>query len=53
MASDTKAALAVIKELIKGGSYKDALLQCKEVLRTSPDSFEGNVYVSSSHNDST
>lgn len=44
MISDTKSALAVIKDLIKGGSFKDALLQCKDLLRTSPDSFEGNVY---------
>lgn len=45
MASDVKAALVSIKELIKSGSFQDGLLQCKELLRTNPESFESNVYV--------
>lgn len=44
MARDTKSALASIKELLKSGSFQDALLQCKELLRNSPESFEANVY---------
>jgi hypothetical protein len=43
--TDTKVVLQGIKDLIRKSSFQEGLLQCKDLLREHPDSFEGNVYV--------